>query len=990
MPTDVIRKIGATNTPTTMDYTSLQAWADACPTDLTSVDQRWIGECYDQGKFTSGVTIGSGKTTDATRNIILRCASGASFASKAGVRTSALTYNSTTGSGVAVEVSAAGNVTLAAQYTVLDGIQVKTTGYGIAITSTANCTARNCIATRTGGAGSLAVENQTSAKWVDCLFVYQFTSGTALSTIGQHRNCTVVNVAGAGTSAAFKSDYDAALALNCAVFGFNAATASGNSLNSASDYNGSDLASIPTAGGGGTHNATSLTFASCFANPSSDFRATYSSAGSNLHRGTPDATYSPTDISGFTRDATTPYIGAWEASVPPAGFTIAPSAIPKNHAGNITLTLTGSGTSWSNASTVFTPSGVAGVVKVSQSVTSATAATVVVTTGTGTGTLTLTESVTGTNTATTTVGVPAVAVSPTSVTVSSTATLTLTGTNTVWSQETAAGLFSVTATGGNSIGTPTVTSNTAATAVLTVGPFTGTLTLVDNSTGATTTITAAAVSGSLAVTSPTAYHGFRRDGSNQASIPISGTYTGGPGTPTIEASFNGGAYATIATGTGGTFSGSLPSQASGQGTLSVRFVAAPTIGATVANVTIGAVIGIAGQSNAVGVVGTTNDGTSPLYQSYSNGAGLKATVYAAGNSSYTAAGFWREANDPFVNAYTSGGSAWPLLATHLMNDLGCPVIFVETAIGGRGLCWYWTKYRPDTGAPGSGSTGPTTGYGEISATCASAATGGLDAMIWYQGENDVDTGIARTVYGPALQTFANNVAADVANAPKLAVVQFGHNGGESGVPASQSDAIKLAISDAILASRAGGGNLLDGMVVVSDFSNTLHTWRVTDAQTIADRMFALLKSEVFGGTPGNGRGPVVVACQYDAARTTITVGFDKVLKTGLVHDASLWSVTGNGSAATVSAVAYHATDTRALVLTLTSAAALPILVSFALGGSTAGKVWPRGPDVALPAGAGTINLPAEMFSGVQAAAAQVTSGGTGGGNTYSRGRLVNA
>ena len=66
-------------------------------------------------------------------------------------------------------------------------------------------------------------------------------------------------------------------------------------------------------------------------------------------------------------------------------FTASPTSIPANHAGNITLTLSGSGTAWNGSTTVFTVSGVAGLTKVSQSVTSATSATLVVATGSGTG-----------------------------------------------------------------------------------------------------------------------------------------------------------------------------------------------------------------------------------------------------------------------------------------------------------------------------------------------------------------------------------------------------------------------------------------------------------------------------------------------------------------------------------------------------------------------------------------------------------------------------
>lgn len=172
------------------------------------------------------------------------------------------------------------------------------------------------------------------------------------------------------------------------------------------------------------------------------------------------------------------------ASVPAAGtFTVTPTTIPKNHSGNITLTLAGTSTAWDGTS-VFTPSGVANVTKISQNVTSTTAATVVVTTGAGTGTLTITESVTGTATATTTVATATIAVAPLLGGVSTTTAIALTGVNTLWATDTPT--FTISGT-GNSLGTFVYTNATAATAIATLAATTGTFTITDPSTGATCT-----------------------------------------------------------------------------------------------------------------------------------------------------------------------------------------------------------------------------------------------------------------------------------------------------------------------------------------------------------------------------------------------------------------------------------------------------------------------------------------------------------------------
>jgi len=107
--------------------------------------------------------------------------------------------------------------------------------------------------------------------------------------------------------------------------------------------------------------------------------------------------------------------------------------------------------------------------------------------------------------------------------------VTLTGTNTIWNQETASSLFSVSGGTGAGISSVTIASNTTATAVLTTGTATGTLTITDNSTGATTTFTASpippglvSITNSNLVWSP---YTWRFNGSTYAqSVPTGGAY----------------------------------------------------------------------------------------------------------------------------------------------------------------------------------------------------------------------------------------------------------------------------------------------------------------------------------------------------------------------------------------------------------------------------------------------------------------------------------
>jgi hypothetical protein len=110
-------------------------------------------------------------------------------------------------------------------------------------------------------------------------------------------------------------------------------------------------------------------------------------------------------------------------------------------------------------------------------VTSPTSATAVVNTGAGTGSLTISETVTGSATTVATLAAPALAINLPRGNLQSiqTLTLTLTGTNTVWTQETAAGLFVLSGGTGASITAPVISADGTATATLTVGTGTGSL-----------------------------------------------------------------------------------------------------------------------------------------------------------------------------------------------------------------------------------------------------------------------------------------------------------------------------------------------------------------------------------------------------------------------------------------------------------------------------------------------------------------------------------
>ncbi len=78
-----------------------------------------------------------------------------------------------------------------------------------------------------------------------------------------------------------------------------------------------------------------------------------------------------------------------EAGVTSTSFTASPIAVPTSNAASIVISLSGVGTTWS--AETFTISGVSGVTKISQNISSGTAATVLITTSTTSGTLTISD-----------------------------------------------------------------------------------------------------------------------------------------------------------------------------------------------------------------------------------------------------------------------------------------------------------------------------------------------------------------------------------------------------------------------------------------------------------------------------------------------------------------------------------------------------------------------------------------------------------------------
>lgn len=364
----VIKKIGTSNSPTTMDYSTLQSWEDDSPDDLTTSEKSsagtfigtfthgeslsfsisgatgkfletdgstyivygltsgnpgvadvitggtsganctvisgtpqnvgviWQGQCYNQGNLNGNLTI-SGETTSATCYLELTTAAGASFRDNASVRSNALIYDDTKGIAITASTQYSEPWTCSVVFTRVSYLQFTNAagGGGFRGANFIDSCIFKCL---TGGSRAI----RDASKTVNCL-VQLAGSVTGIHSLEAY-GCTVI---GGGLQ---YFSYAAMTVENCAGFG-------GTTFANASPYTGftycsTDKSSLDGSGAtGGTGNLLSQTFASQFVSTTVDFRAVNTGG---LKAGIPDLTNMPVDITGLTRDATTPYIGAWEVA----------------------------------------------------------------------------------------------------------------------------------------------------------------------------------------------------------------------------------------------------------------------------------------------------------------------------------------------------------------------------------------------------------------------------------------------------------------------------------------------------------------------------------------------------------------------------------------------------------------------------------------------------------------------------------------------------
>lgn len=323
MTTTVTHSIGSGG----RDYSTQNAWNAAMPGDLVSADQAWVGELYNDSEFVISSAWGTiSANTDATRNILLHCATGQSFRDNASKLSNALFYNSANGVGVRTTSAMTAILGVASHFCTVEGIQFQNavnTDYhdggcvqlnGAVVTTLL----QNCIGFTTTTNYNNYTFNGINGMFMNCLAICAnlatgFISGGAY-TACLYYACTTAHFGTTTGSFGFRrnSGYGNDQVYSCVAIN-NAADFSSPVGWAVGDY---DVSSDGSASGIGTHHVTGAVASNEFVSSTSDFRV---KAGSVLiGAGYPGLVTD--DILGQTRDPSAPTAGCFEYVVSAAGF----------------------------------------------------------------------------------------------------------------------------------------------------------------------------------------------------------------------------------------------------------------------------------------------------------------------------------------------------------------------------------------------------------------------------------------------------------------------------------------------------------------------------------------------------------------------------------------------------------------------------------------------------------------------------------------------
>jgi hypothetical protein len=426
------------------------------------------------------------------------------------------------------------------------------------------------------------------------------------------------------------------------------------------------------------------------------------------------------------------------------------------------------------------------------------------------------------------------------------------------------------------------------------------------------------------------YKIFQRNSSDQYDFALSGSYTGV--CAVVEASFDGNPYTTIdAAPSGGTFSGTLVDQGVGQGRLSVRCTNDPLAEDGADDIGVGDVYVIAGQSNAEG-----NGLIAQQYTTVAPTASVFPTVYSQSDT-------WGVGNDD-TDPGGGEGSAWPILGGYIAENTGVPVNFITTASGGTNLHTQWQPGNPI--------------YNSFVNQIAEANVNGVKAVLWFQGESDVDDNTSRSEYNALLDQLIIDFQSDAPGTPDLVPGILGSRLGN--LNQIKTTAIRLATQDAWDDNESilHGPQTYDIHIINDGEGDNIHFGTDEELQTLAFRWWKAVEEHYYSGT--EGRGPQVISAQMGFGNTSIDIDFNASSDLQGGTSIGMWFVDDNGTERTVTNAVL--VDTNTVRLTLDQATtSLNITLTYAKGNSGENQDVLTDSTTGNTA-AGTSPLPADGFS----------------------------
>lgn len=436
----------------------------------------------------------------------------------------------------------------------------------------------------------------------------------------------------------------------------------------------------------------------------------------------------------------------------------------------------------------------------------------------------------------------------------------------------------------------------------------------------------------ISITSPTANAVIGKNGSNQADIPIQGLYTFASACH-VEARFGSGAFTRIATlgsGTGASWSGTLTGQAAGpRNTLTVRFEEDTATSASV-SMGIGWILLYVGDSKVRDYYTNTD-----TYAATSIGVSVKTS-----NSNDAE---WLEGNSA---AHKSPGLRISDLVAQLTNI--CVGLIVE-AHGGTELAaasdWDWTVIPLSNAAF----------VWNITRYVANSKINLIHA-VYADFETNAIEGLMPTLatYQNDCTTFAQGFITNVAGAPPV----FFSCVGEAGTDFTAYDRVRQGA----FASIVAGPMKMGACVIDHEYHTTGgeidFTHPKTDAhrKSFGDRHF-LASKYLFDGSSVL-RGPRASYATHSGSVVTVTMDQTLGQSIGTALTATAFRVNSNGSPATISSAQVSGSTTVAL--TLASAPTRPVLVSFGREDDAGGATVPMSADRSLPDST-TVQTPLEPF-----------------------------